>query len=323
MTMTMIEKSNSATKHDSVGKWYASATVRNAERIFVPPVLQQEYIYPRARQVISDHPIVAGLGYDAVAYVLAQSAYKYMYEIGLLETRFVTDCALNIVNNLIGTATDDEKREALTIVIDEGYHAYVALDFIIQMKATTKIEPIEIPETNGNLSAVKRAFELLPKNVHMDFQLISVCLAEHTLTRDLLSIGKERETAPTFTQVMSDHVSDEGRHATYFAKLMKAHWALLPDETKRVIGAMLPHYLDDYLANDWTRAHDRKVLEKLGLTAEQVSTVLSDTDPLYRENGTSYITKTRANLVKLLQRCGFLDHEATGAAFAAHQPAFV
>jgi len=290
--MTMTAELNSVTKLDSVGKWYASATVRNAERILVPTNPKQEYIYPRARQVLSDHPIVAGLGFDAVAYVLAQAAYKYMYEIGLLETRFV---------------------------IDEGYHAYVALDFIVQMKATTKVEPVEIPETNGNLSAVKRAFALLPKNMHMDFQLISVCLAEHTLTRDLLSIGKEKETAPTFTQVMSDHVSDEGRHATYFAKLMKAHWAVLPDETKRVIGAMLPHYLDDYLANDWTRAHDRKVLEKLGLTADQVRTVMSDTDPLYRENGTSYITKTRANLVKLLQRSGFLDHEATKAAFAAHK----
>lgn len=317
--MTMTAELNLATKHDSVGKWYASATVRNAERILVPTNPQQEYIYPRARQVLADHPIVAGLGFEAVAYVLAQSAYKYMYEIGLLETRFVIDCALNIVNNLIGSATDDEKREALTIVIDEGYHAYVALDFIVQMKATTKVEPVEIPETNGNLSAVKRAFARLPKNVHMDFQLISVCLAEHTLTRDLLSIGKEKETAPTFTQVMSDHVSDEGRHATYFAKLMKAHWAMLPDETKRVIGPMLPHYLDDYLANDWTRAFDRKVLEKVGLTADQVRTVMSDTDPLYRENGTAYITKTRANLVKLLQRSGFLDHEATRTAFAAHQ----
>jgi hypothetical protein len=59
------------------------------------------------------------------------------------------------------------------------------------------------------------------------------------------------------------------------------------------------------------------------LTADQVRTVMSDTDPTYRENGTAYITKTRANLVKLLQRSGFLDHEATGAAFAAHQAAIL
>jgi hypothetical protein len=316
--MSTVIENNASAQPDKVERWYATATVRNSARILVPSSDQGEFIFPRSRQPLADHPLVVARGHDAVAYVLAQSAYKYMYEIGLLETKYVIDCGLNIVNDKITGATDDEKREALTIVIDEGYHAYVALDFIIQMKAITGIEPIEVPETNGNLDAVRRAMQLLPESLHYDFQLISVTLAEHTLTKDLLSIGREKEATKTFTQVMTDHVSDEGRHANYFAKLMKAHWARLPEATKTAIGAMLPNYLDDYLAGDEERRFDRKLLAALGMTKSEIEQVIADTHGEVMQKMNDYITKTKANLVRLLERGGVLDHPFTRAAFIDH-----
>jgi hypothetical protein len=303
---------------DNVERWYSNATVRNSARILVPLPGKGEYLFPRSRQILAEHPLLTALGDAAVAYVLAQSSYKYMYEIGLLETRFVIDCSLDIINYKIGGANDDERREAITIVIDEGYHAYVALDFIIQMKALTGIEPIEIPQTNGNLDAVRRAFAILPPQTHRAFQLLSVCLAEHTLTKDLLSIGREKETTRSFTQVMTDHVSDEGRHANYFAKLTTSYWAGLDEVTRTQIGVMLPDYLDDYLAGDAERAFDRKVLLAAGLNADQVDTAIADTQAQYQSNMDDYIVKTKHNLVKLLQRMGVLSHPATQQAFRAH-----
>lgn len=316
--MNSVIETKPPTVPDSVERWYADATVRNSPRIIVPTRAKGEYIFPRSRQLLSEHPGITALGEDAVSYVLTQSAYKYMYEIGLLETRFVIDCGLNIVNNVIRGASDDEKREALTIVIDEGYHAYVALDFIIQMKTRNGVAPIAVPETNGNLDAVQRAFGVLPKDMHSDFQLLSVCLAEHTLTKDLLSIGREKDATRTFTQVMTDHVSDEGRHANYFAKLTKAHWLRLPEATRNAIGKMLPNYLDDYLAADPARVFDRKVLAALGLASGEIERVMSDTHPSYLAQMNGYITTTKANLVKLLRRIGVLDHGPTRMAFIAH-----
>ncbi|WP_437573911.1 diiron oxygenase [Sorangium sp. So ce887] len=317
--MNPIAARSAPSDPESVERWYASATVRNSPRIVVPDITQGEYIFPRSRQPLSEHPIVTGLGEDAISFVLTQSAYRYMYEIGLLETRYVIDCALNIVNNEIKGASDNEKREALAIVIDEGYHAYVALDFILQMKALSGVQPVEVPDTNGNLDAVRRAFEVLPQHMHHDFQLISVCLAEHTLTKDLLSIGREKDATRTFTQVMTDHVSDEGRHANYFARLTKAHWARLPDATKTVIATLLPSYLDDYLAGDPERGFDRKVLSAYGLAESQVSRVIDETHETYLASMNGYITKTKANLVKLLQRVGIMDFPAARAAFLAHE----
>ncbi|MGC4060820.1 MAG: diiron oxygenase [Aquabacterium sp.] len=316
--MTSATSNMAAIEQDNVSRWYANATVRHSDRILVPDNSKGEFIFPRSRQLLSEHPAVVAKGHDAVAYVLAQSAYKYMYEIGLLETRFVIDCSLNIINNKIKGFNDDEKREALTIVIDEGYHAYVALDFIIQMKALTGVQPIEVPEANGNLRAVQRAMDALPTSMHDDFQLISVCLAEHTLTKDLVSIGREKDATASFTQVMTDHVSDEGRHANYFARLMKQHWVTLSEATKTTIGFMLPNYLDDYLAGDDERSFDKKILLALGMSEAEALRVIDDTHPAFMDNLHTYVSVTKANLVKLLARCGIMDHEATKASFIAH-----
>ena len=314
--MNAIVDINAQHFFESVNKWYANATVRNSPRIVVPEADKDQFIYPVSRQLLGEHPKVQALGRVAVGYVLAQSAYQYMYEIGLLETRFVIDCSLNLVNNVIKGATEEEKLDALTVVIDEGYHAHVALDFIIQMKRMTGIEPLQVPDTNGNLSAVKRALELLPTEMHNDFQLIAVTLAEHTLTKDLLSIGREKEASKAFTQVMTDHVSDEGRHASYFAKLMKAHWARLTEETRLVIGAMLPEYLDDYLAGDEDRTFDRQILRGCGLSDQEVEAIIADTQELFMSKLNSYVTVTKANLVKLLKRCDFFEHQPTREAFS-------
>lgn len=319
MSMVMeIERPSRSDAGWSVNHWYNNATVRHRPRIVVPDSSKDEIIFPRSRQVLIEHELVKAMGDSAINYILAQSAYRYMYEIGLLETQFVIDCSLNIVNDKIVGFNEEEKRDALTVVIDEGYHAYVALDFILQMKTVTEIEPIEVPKTNGNLIAVSQAMEILPDSMHMDFQLISVCLAEHTLTKDLVSIGKEKDATRTFTQVMIDHVADEGRHANYFATMMTKHWQMISEESRKTIGFILPNYLDEYLAGDADREFDAAVLRGLGMDEADIRRVIDDTHPAYMDKLNSYIAVTKANLVKLLGRCGVLEHAPTRAAFQNH-----
>jgi hypothetical protein len=304
-----------AREPDYAERWYSAATVRHAERIMVPRPTDDEFIFPKSRQIVVEHPIVLGKGNAVVGWILAQSAYKYMYEIGLLETKYVIDCGLNIVNGKLPHANDLEKREALAVVIDEGYHAYVALDFIMQMKQNTGIAPLRVPTTNRNLDAVRRALDVLPAETHGDFQLLSVCLAEHTLTKDLLSIGKEKDTTRSFTQAMTDHVADEGRHANYFARMLKRHWPLYPESSRESIAALLPGYLDDYLAGDADREFDRAVLQAAGLSIEEAAAVLTDTHARYLANMNGYIDVTKTNLVRLLERTEVMQHPAVRKAF--------
>lgn len=303
---------------NNIKHWYRKATVRTTDRIVVPSLNSDEYIFPPSRQPLVSHPLVIKKGKKTISYILAQSAYRYMYEIGLLETRFVIDCSLNIVNNVIEDFSDITKREALAIVIDEGYHAYVALDFIMQMKEQNAIEPLEVPQTNGNLDAVKKAYNVLSPEIHHHFQLLSVTLAEHTLTKDLLAIGEEKSATETFNQVMTDHVADEGRHASFFMTATTNYWVKLPDIVKDEIGQFLPEYIDEYLKGDEERDFDRKVLRASGFTEAETQKILDDTAEAYLDKMNAYIEKTTQQLVECVDKMGLLKHEKTKQAFIAH-----
>lgn len=301
----------------NISKWYGAATVRNAPRIMVPLEDKEgQFIYPKSRQNVVTHELVKAKGDSTIAYILAQSAYRYMFEIGLLETKFVTDCSLKIVNNEIFNSKGSEKLEALAVVIDEGYHAYVALDFVMQMKQQTGLDPVEIPSMNGNLKAVNGVLDTIPTEFRNDFYLISCTIAEHTLTKDLLSVGREKDATESFTQVMADHVSDEGRHAGYFARMMKMHWANnMTEQSKDYIGSMLPEYLDEYLAYDKDRGFEENVLRMCDFTEAEVQQILKDTEAEYLEASENYIEVTKAIIVKLLKRSGFFDHANTKQIF--------
>jgi hypothetical protein len=300
--------------------WYERATVRTSPRILVPQQADADDIFPRTRQPLVDHPIVQALGTNAIRYLLCQSAYHYMYQIRRVETKFIIDCALKIANKEIHPAATDEARlDALTVVIDEAFHAHVALDFSIQLEFATQIDPIAVPSTAGGLDAFHRYTAKLSKEAQPMFELVAVCLAEHLITKDLASIGKERNAMQSFTQVMVDHVADEGRHAGYFARLVMEAWACEVDSVRSEIGRILPDYLDDFLAFDRGRTFDRQLLGGLGLDREEIENVLKDTDDAYVSGSIDHIAKTKLNLVKLLDRMGVLDHGTQRTSFAANQ----
>lgn len=319
MNMSMneiVNADNNKMEWANISKWYRAATVRNSPRIMVPLEDEEgQFIYPKSRQNIVSHDLVVNRGDETISYILAQSAYRYMFEIGLLETKFVIDCSLKIVNNEIYESKGSEKLEALAVVIDEGYHAYVALDFVMQMKQKTGWDPVEIPSINGNLKAVNDVLDTIPEAFKNDFYLISCTIAEHTLTKDLLSVGREKDATESFTKVMKDHVSDEGRHAGYFARMMKMHWSNMREDSKRYIGSMLPDYLDEYLAYDKNREFEEKVLNSCGFTKAEVEKILQDTKAEYIEKNESYIDATKANIVQLLKRSKFFECANTEHSF--------
>jgi|GEM_PF-2786694 len=317
-TKLIPEIENVKKETNNIKHWYRRATVRTTDRVVVPNLNSDEYIFPPSRQPLVKHPLVISKGKETVSFILAQSAFQYMYEIGLLETRFVIDCSLNIVNNVIEGFSDVTKREALAIVIDEGYHAYVALDFIMQMKEQNSVMPIEIPQSNGNLDAVNNAYKTLRPEIHNHFQLISVTLAEHTLTNDLLAIGSEKEATQTFNQVMTDHVADEGRHANFFMTATTNYWVKLPDNVKDEIGEFLPGYIDEYLKGDEERDFDRKVLLASGFTESETEQIIDETHDAYMDKMNGYIKKTTLQLVDAIEKMGLFKHEKTKQAFINH-----
>lgn len=284
--------------------WYKKATVRYTPRIMVPSYSSEELIFPIERSSICDHPLVNDLGKQGRSYVLTQAAYQFLYGVGLLETKFVIQCCLDLMHNHIEGVDNVEKLQALTVIIDEGYHAHVALDYIVQMESASGIKPLLVPETNRKLDATQRAYKLLPKALHADFQLLAVTLAENVLTDEIASIGKESDLTRSFIQLMKDHVSDEGRHSSYFMTLMKKRWPQLTSETQDVFCKILPEYLEDFLSVDMNRNFEHEVLRSVGFNESDVEKIISETEDQFRNSQKNMADKTKVRLYKLLKQIG-------------------
>ncbi|MEX5592004.1 diiron oxygenase [Pseudomonas orientalis] len=296
--------------------WYAKATVRSTPRILVPDYSSEQLIYPVARCSICEHPLVLELGPQVRSYILTQAAYQFLYGVGLLETKFVIQCCLDMLHNNIKDINDAAKLQALTVIVDEGYHAHVALDYIIQMKKKSAIDPLEVPQTNRKLDATARAYASLPESMRMDFQLLAVTLAENVLTDEVANLGRERELAQSFTTLMMDHVRDEGRHSRFFADLMKERWPQLPRETQEHFSLMLPAYLDDFLGADLSRGFERKILAHCGLTEAQAEQVIHESDPHFSTDQARMKKSILQRIYRLLNQIGVLELDSVKDAFS-------
>jgi hypothetical protein len=298
----------------AISAWYDKATVRYTPRIIVPDYTSDALIYPAALSLISEHPLVAARGKGVKSYILTQSAYRFLYGVGLLETKFVIQCSLDLVHDRIFPIDDVQRLQALTVVIDEGYHAHVALDYIVQMKAKSGIVPLSVPQTNRKLDATARAYAQLPAHLKADFQLLAVTLAENVLTNEIATMGREKDLTKSYITLMTDHVVDEGRHSNYFNDLMKTRWAQLDDAAQATFGTMLPAFLDDFLGIDPHRAFERDMLGACEFSSEDVQRILDDTQDAYVSNHATLSDKTKTRLFRLMKTFGILGRDA----FTAH-----
>jgi hypothetical protein len=313
MMQTTWEQESHSTRDGIVGAWYDKATVRYTPRIVVPDYTGTALVYPPALSVICEHPLVVARGKDVKSFILTQSAYQYLYGVGLLETKFVIQCGLDLVNGRILPIDDVARLQALSVVIDESYHAYVALDYIMQMKEKSGIEPLSVPQTNRRLDATARAYAALPPELRMDFQLLAVTVGESVLTNEIATMGREKELTQSYITLMTDHVADEGRHSIYFNGLMKQRWTQLDEATQARFGAMLPGFIDDFLSMD--RAFDSQTLQGCGFGDEEARRIIDDTQAAFLINHAAKSGKTKQRLHRLMKTIGVLDRPDVRNAF--------
>ena len=305
-------------RDEMTNRWYSQATVRYTPRILVPEAYGDQWTYPPARCPVVRHPLVEARGRDVLRYIVTQAAYLFLYNVGLIETRFVIQSSLNILHGTVMGIDEDDKLQALTVVIDEGYHAHVALDYVLQMRRESGIEPLHIPKSNQKLDAIERAAASLPEELRPDFNLMAVTIAENVVTEEVANIGRDKDLAKPFSVLMKDHVRDEGRHSIYFCDLMKSRWQVLTESQKEQLGAILPKFIEDYLKVDATRAFEYQTLRACEFSAEDTTKILADTEDEFVEEQARTAAKTYARLLRLLGQIGVLDLDVNRQAFTRH-----
>ena len=231
-----------------INNWEKNSTVRNRPR----RILMNDgskYFFPITEQPLCLHPIIIALGEEITHSILVQSAYIFMQNILINETEVVCKIVQKIIQKKTFISLPEEMyQNLLTVIIDESYHAHVAHDFIQQVANFTKIKPIAFSAESSLTRSIQLTLATLPEHCRFYFEIIAVCIAENSITKELVSTIKDSDVNIFFNEVNSDHLADEGRHCGIFLELLTRLWQEMPDDTKKSIGPCLPNFICEYFS---------------------------------------------------------------------------
>ena len=248
--------------HSFADIWEARATIRTRPRRLVED--DQRLIYPLSRQ-----PLVLSATFQRECphlrdFALVQSLYKFINDVVIFETEIVDRTARRIAKDRFAVRFPFACRyDAMTVVVDEDYHALVAMDFLQQTIALTGIEPIELPGAIELSRAIPAALAQVPEDLRDALELICVGVAENTLTDDVAAFARDDSVKPSVKGLMADHLLDEGRHSSFWARLTRIYWQAAPQAEREAIAQVLPVFLSQYLTSDIQQSFDLGLIAAL------------------------------------------------------------
>lgn len=255
--------------------WEERATIRTRPRRRVED--DQRLIYPLSRQ-----PLVLGATFQRECpqlrdFVLVQSLYKFINDVVIFETEIVDRTARRIAKDRFAVRFPFACRyDAMTVVVDEDYHALVAMDFLQQTIALTGIEPIDLPAQIELSRAIPRALARVPEALRDAMELICVGIAENTLTDDVAAFARDDTVKPSVKGLMADHLLDEGRHSSFWARLTRIYWQAAAPGERQVLAEVLPVFLGEYLTCDIQQAFDAALIDALPVSPEVRQALLEE-----------------------------------------------
>lgn len=253
---------NAADYQSFADAWESRATIRTRPR----RVLEDDarLIYPLSRQ-----PLVLSETFlrecpEQRDFALVQTLYKFINDVVIFETEIVDKTARSIAKNRFAVAFPFACRyDAMTVVVDEDYHALVAMDFMQQTVAMTGIQPIELPNEIELSRAIPAAVELAPQHLRSAVELICVAIAENTVTGDVAAFARDDTVKPSIKGLMADHLLDEGRHSSFWARMVRIYWHTASDADRECIAQILPVFIGHYLTNDIQKSFDLRLIDAL------------------------------------------------------------
>ncbi|MDT3315066.1 diiron oxygenase [Pseudomonas sp. rhizo66] len=253
---------NAADYQSFADAWENRATIRTRPRRVLED--DERLIYPLSRQ-----PLVLSETFlrecpQQRDFALVQTLYKFINDVVIFETEIVDKTARSIAKNRFAVAFPFACRyDAMTVVVDEDYHALVAMDFMQQTVAMTGIEPIQLPDQIELSRAIPAAVALAPEHLRSAVELICVAIAENTVTGDVAAFARDDTVKPSIKGLMADHLLDEGRHSSFWARMVRIYWHTANAADRETIAQILPVFIGHYLTNDIQKSFDLRLIDSL------------------------------------------------------------
>ena len=284
--------------------WEERATIRTRPRRRLED--DGKLIFPISRQ-----PLVMGATFIRECahlqhFVLAQSLYKFINDVVIFETEIVDKTARSIAKDNFAIRFPFACRyDAMTVVVDEDYHALVAMDYMQQTIELTGIEPIALPTEIELSRSIPKALAMAPEHLKAAVELICVAIAENTLTNDVAAFARDDSVKTSVKGLMADHLADEGRHSGFWVKLTRIYWSTASEEDKRVLASIMPVFLGEYLTNEIQQGFDFALIEQLPVNPSVKAALREEVE------GMSFpITPSHplvGNIVRFFKHSGLLD----------------
>ncbi|WP_277760060.1 diiron oxygenase [Pseudomonas sp. A34-9] len=253
---------NAADYQSFADAWENRATIRTRPRRVLED--DERLIYPLSRQ-----PLVLSETFlrecpQQRDFALVQTLYKFINDVVIFETEIVDKTARSIAKNRFAVAFPFACRyDAMTVVVDEDYHALVAMDFMQQTVAMTGIDPIQLPDEIELSRAIPAAVALAPEHLRSAVELICVAIAENTVTGDVAAFARDDTVKPSIKGLMADHLLDEGRHSSFWARMVRIYWYTASAADRETIAQILPVFIGHYLTNDIQKSFDLRLIDAL------------------------------------------------------------
>ncbi len=296
-------------------QWEQRATIRTRPRRRLEN--DNRLIYPLSRQPLAMSAVLQRACPEQRDFILLQTLYKFINDIVIFETEIVDKTARNIAKGRFGVAFPLPCRyDAMTVVVDEDYHALVAMDFLQQTIAATGIEPIDMPQEIELSRAIPAVVARAPEPLKAAMELICVAIAENTVTNDVAAFAKDDSVKPSIKGLMADHLADEGRHSSFWAALTRLYWANASQPDREVIAGLLPVFIEQYLTNDIQKAFDIRLIDALPVPASVAEALKREVAELAFPIGPSH--PLVMNIVRFFRRSSLLDAPCVNTALASY-----
>jgi hypothetical protein len=298
--------------------WEGRATIRTRPRRIVEN--DEKLIYPLSRQ-----PLVLSETFTRECphlrdFALIQSLYKFINDVVIFETEIVDKTARSIAKDNFAIRFPFACRyDAMTVVVDEDYHALVAMDFMQQTIALTGIQPVHLPLEIELSRAIPAALALAPDHLRSAVELICVAIAENTVTNDVAAFAKDDTVKQSVKGLMADHLLDEGRHSGFWARLVRIYWNAACEEDRQTIAQIMPVFIAQYLTNDIQKSFDFVLIEHLAVSDHVRQALRDETQamsfPINRHH------PLVGNIVRFFKTSSMLDSLSVQHALADYLPA--
>lgn len=298
-------------------QWERRATIRTRPRRTLEA--DDRLIYPLSRQPMAISAILQEACPEQRDFVLVQTLYKFINDIVIFETEIVDKTARSIAKGRFGLTFPLLCRyDAMTVVVDEDYHALVAMDFLQQTIASTGIAPIEMPDEIELSRAIPAAMSKAPQRLQPAMELICVAIAENTVTNDVAAFAKDDTVKPSIKGLMADHLADEGRHSSFWTDLTRLYWSSADEGDREAIAQCLPTFIEHYLTNDIQKAFDLRLIDALPVPAQVAAALRQEVLSLAFPIGPQH--PLVQNIVRFFKRAGLLETACVQAALAPYLP---